>query len=48
MRLIHYSVIEKATGKRVFAHCQECKCQDFLKTLENKDDYYIGYKWKSI
>lgn len=48
MRLVHYYVIEKATGKKVFVHCRPAKCEDFLATLKNKENYFIGYKWLSI
>jgi hypothetical protein len=48
MRLVHHAVIEKATGKRVFIHCEERKCREFLNTLANQQNYTIGHKWLSI
>jgi hypothetical protein len=48
MRLVHYYVIEKATGKKVFVNCSHIKAQEYLATLEDKESYYIGYKWLSI
>lgn len=48
MRLCHYSVINKETGKRVFTRCSERECREFMTTLEDKENYYIGYKWLSI
>lgn len=48
MRLIHYSVINKETGKKVYINCRSSKCEEFLETLEDKENYFIGYKWVSI
>ena len=48
MRLIHYAVIEKSTGKKVCVSCKEQKCKEVLNTLQNKENYRIGYKWVSI
>jgi hypothetical protein len=48
MRLIHHSIIEKATGKKIFTHWSERECQKKLETMENKENYFIGYKWVSI
>jgi hypothetical protein len=48
MRLIHHSIIEKGTGKKIFTHWSERECQKKLETMENKENYFIGYKWVSI
>lgn len=48
MRIVHYSVINKETGKKVFAHWDRSECVKFLETLENAEAYGIGYKWLSI
>ena len=48
MRIVHYSVIEKSTGKRVFVHCRMHKAEEFVQTLPNPENYKIGYKWLSI
>lgn len=48
MRLVHYYVVEKATGKKVFVNCRHSKAQEYLNTLEDKEGYFIGYKWLSI
>jgi hypothetical protein len=48
MRLVHYYVIEKATGKKVYVNCRFAKAEEFLQGLENKENYCIGYKWLSI
>ena len=48
MRLVHYYVINKETGKRVFTHCRRQKAEEFLQSLQDKDSYVIGYKWLSI
>ena len=48
MRLIHYSVFHKATLKRVYVNCDQRKCQEYLDTLPNKEEYAISYKWLSI
>jgi hypothetical protein len=48
MRLIHYYIIEKATGKKVYVNCRHSKAQEVLQNMENKEGYYISYKWMSI
>ena len=48
MRTIIYAIIEKETGKRVYANCRMSKCEEVLATMENKENYKIGYKWFSI
>lgn len=48
MRTIHYYVINKTTGKKVYTNCRHSKAQEHLATLEDKDNHYIGYKWLSI
>jgi hypothetical protein len=48
MRTIHYYVINKTTGKKVFVDCRQSKAQEYLNTLADKDNHYIGYKWLSI
>lgn len=48
MRLIHYSIVSKETGKRVFTHWNEAKCREQLETMNDKENYFIGYKWVSI
>ena len=48
MRIVHYSVINKTTGKKVYTNCRHTKAQEFLATLADTDNHYIGYKWLSI
>ena len=48
MRLVHYSVIELSTGKRLFSHCQKCEAEKFITNLHNPENYKIVYKWVSI
>jgi hypothetical protein len=48
MRIVHYSVINKETNKKVFTHWDRNKCIKFLETLENAEAYGIAYKWVSI
>lgn len=48
MRLIHYSVINKNTGKCVYANCRGYKAEEFLATLPDKENYYISHKHVSI
>lgn len=48
MRLIIYCVMNKKTQKRVFTNCNRRKVENFLASLEDKEDYCIGYKWTSI
>ena len=48
MRLIHYSVINKTTGKKVYTNCRSYKAEEFLANLPDKENHYITYKWVSI
>lgn len=48
MRLIRYYVINKATGIKVYTHCKESKCKEYLASLADSDNYAIGHKWLSI
>lgn len=48
MRIVHYYVINKTTGKKVFVNCSHIKVQEYLATLADKGNHYIGYKWLSI
>lgn len=48
MRTVHYYVINKTTGKKVFVDCRRNKAQEYLESLEDKENYFIGYKWLSI
>ena len=48
MRLIHYSVINKETGKKVYVNCRQYKAEEFLANLPDKDNHCISYKWVSI
>ena len=48
MRFCYYSVINKSTGKRIYANCRLEKVEDYLRNLHNSNDYFIDYKWKSL
>ena len=48
MRTCRHFVIHKETFKIVFAHWSISKCQAFLDSLEDKEQYGLGYKWFSI
>ena len=48
MRLIHYYIVNKETGKRIYSDCRVAKCEEILATMKNKENYFIGYKWVSI
>ena len=48
MRTIIYSVINKETNKKVYANCQVSKCEEYLATLENKENFKIVYRYQSF
>ena len=48
MRTIHYHVINKDTNKSIYVNCDRAKCEKYLNSLKNKEQYAIGYKWLSI
>lgn len=48
MRLIIYCVMNKKTKERIYINCNLHKAEDFLASMEDKEDYCIGYKWRSF
>lgn len=48
MRMMRYYVISKNTNEAIYTHCNRSKCEEFITTLDNKENYAIGYKWLSI
>lgn len=48
MKLFHYYVINKNTGKKVYVNCRKAKADEFLANLADKENYFIGYKFVSI
>lgn len=48
MRLIHHYIVNKETGKKVFTHWNEAECRKVLEAMEDKENYFIAYKWVSI
>ena len=48
MRALRFYVINKSTRKSVYMSYREQDCREHLESLENKEDYCIGYKWLSI
>ena len=48
MRIIHYGVFNKETGKRIYIDCRRYKCVEFINTQDDKQNLVICYKWISI
>ena len=48
MRAIHYYVINKEDNKKVYTNCRRAKAEEFKKSLPDKENYVIGYKWLSL
>lgn len=48
MKLFHYYVINKETGKKIYVNCRRFKAEEFLANLADKENYFIGYKFVSI
>ena len=48
MRTFNHFVISRKTNKPVFAHWDRTKCQAYLDSMEDKDQYVLGHKWYSI
>lgn len=48
MRTVLYGVFNKETNERIFTHCLPRKAQEFLESLENKENFEIRHKWVSI
>lgn len=48
MRVLLYSVFNKETKKRVYTNVDRRKCDERLTLLENKENYIITYRYRSI
>ena len=48
MRTIIYAIFNKETNERIYTNCKQNECEKVLATLDNKENYEIRYKWKSI
>lgn len=48
MRLIHYTVFNKTTNKRVFTSAYLKDCEREMKAFADKKNYEIRYKFVSI
>lgn len=48
MRTIVYSIINKETHKKEFWSIDLATVNKEFEKLENKDNYVIGYKWRSF
>ena len=48
MRTIRYYVISKKNNKAVYTNCSERACEEYLNSLPDAKNYYIGYNWLSI
>lgn len=48
MRLIHYTVFNKTTNKRVFTSAYLKDCERKINTFKDKENYEIRHKWISI
>lgn len=45
MKLTHYYVINKETGKVEYVNCRSWKAQEYMDALENKEQYEIRAKY---
>lgn len=48
MEQLIYGIFNPTTGKIIFTHPSKEKCEEKLKTMSNKDELKIGYKWRKI
>lgn len=48
MRTIMYAVFNKETNKKVYTSIDRCRCENYINSLEDKENYTIRYKWFSI
>lgn len=48
MRLIHYYIINKTTGKAVCVNCYRSKAEAIIAEKADPENWAIGYKWVSI
>lgn len=48
MRTIIYSVWNKETNTKIYSNWQECKCQEVIDNMEDKEQFEIRYKWRSF
>jgi hypothetical protein len=45
---IIYVVLNVVTGKVIYRSTSKAECKEHLKTMSNKDELKIGYKWSII
>ena len=48
MRLIHYYVVNKSTGKAENVGCYRYKAEELIANKTDPNNWAIGYKWVSI
>ena len=48
MRLVHYYVINKTTGKATNVGCYRSKAQAIIAEKADPENWVIGMKWRSI
>ena len=48
MRVLLYSVFNKETKKRIYTNVDRMKCKEQIEKLENKENYIITYRYRSI
>ena len=48
MRMMRYYIVNKDTKEAVYTNCDRAKCEEHLATMDNAENFTIGYKWLSI
>ena len=48
MRLVHYYVVNKITGKATNMGCRKVWAEEAIASKADPENWTIGYKWLSI
>lgn len=48
MRQLIYGVLNTTTNNIIFTSTSKTECEEHLKTMSNKDELKIAYKWRNI
>lgn len=48
MRQLIYGVLNTTTNKVIYTNTSKTECEEHLKTMSNKDELKICFKWRNI
>ena len=48
MKMSRYEIVSKENHKVMYARWTKAECESLLATLENRDQYFIRFKFMSV